>query len=227
MDSLAQFTSSIRSSAIRAQWAVSAGTLIRLTGVFRARFSRHQARWGRSIRYMVAHMQTIGERKWICLVGVFLSQAIDQVELGADAPGRAGGGLFDGLDDEFGRADEVGGVDDLHHAFGMDEDLAAGEPLAEVLDVLGLEHLMDRAVASPEQDPAGGDRSRRVAAQGFARVPDGHLVERDAHGPGRVAAEVLIGEEEDAAAPWRTTIRARRGRWSWCRRCRRAGRRRP
>ena len=40
-----------------------------------------------------------------------------------------------------------------------------------------------------------------VSAQGFARVPDGHLVERNPHGPGRVTAEVLVGEEQDAAAP--------------------------
>ena len=129
---LVQVTWSIRSRAIRAQCAVSAGTLMRLTGVPRARFSRHQARWGRSIRYMVAHMQTIGDRKWIGLVGIFLGQAIDQVELGADAPGRAGGGWRDGLDDELGRADEVGGVDDLHHAFGMDQDLAVGKPAAGI-----------------------------------------------------------------------------------------------
>jgi len=54
---------SIRSSATRPQWAVSASTLMRLTGVPCSRFSRHQARWGKSIRYIVAHMQTIGDRK--------------------------------------------------------------------------------------------------------------------------------------------------------------------
>ena len=44
------------------------------------------------------------------------------------------------------------------------------------------------------------DRLGRVAAQRLAGIPDGHLVERDAHRPGGVAAEVLVGEEEDATA---------------------------
>ena len=59
---------------------------------------------------------------------------------------------------------------------------------------------MDRAVASPEQDPAGGDRGFGVSPQGFARVPDGHLVEGNTHGSGRVTAQVLVGKKQDATA---------------------------
>src|ERR1700728_1009070 len=33
-------------------------------------------------------------------IGMFLGQAIDEMELGPDAPGRTGGGSLNGLDDE-------------------------------------------------------------------------------------------------------------------------------
>ena len=114
---------------------------------------------------MVAHMQTMGERKWMRLIGVFLSETIDEVQLGADAPGRPGGRFVDGLDDELGRADQVGCVDDLHHAFGMDQDLAVGKSAPKLLDVIGLEHLVDRTMAFPEHDPAGDRSFGRVAAE--------------------------------------------------------------
>ena len=39
-----------------------------------------------------------------------------------------------------------------------------------------------------------------VAAEGPARIPDEHLLERNSHGPGRVPAQVLVREKEGPAA---------------------------
>ena len=66
--------------------------------------------------------------------------------------------------------------------------------------MIGLEHLVDRAMPLPEQDAAGLDLLGRVAAKGLARIPDGHLLERNAHGARGIPAQVLVGEEKHAAA---------------------------
>ena len=65
----AQATASIRSSATTAHFAVSSSTRITFTASPASRCSRLQQRWARSIRYIVAHMQTTGERKRISCSG--------------------------------------------------------------------------------------------------------------------------------------------------------------
>ena len=67
--SKAQATASIRSSATTAHFAVSSSTRITFTASPASRCSRLQQRWARSMRYIVAHMQTTGERKWISCSG--------------------------------------------------------------------------------------------------------------------------------------------------------------
>ena len=57
------FTRNIRSSATSDQRDVSSSTSITLTRFPAARFSTLQQRCARSMRYMVAHMQTTGDRK--------------------------------------------------------------------------------------------------------------------------------------------------------------------
>src|SRR5205823_3796357 len=76
----------------------------------------------------------------------------------------------------------------------------AGEFLAELLHVLLAKHLMHAAVPLPENDLAGLDRFRRVAAEIVRiRIEHWHLLVRDPHLEGRVSPQVLIREEEDAA----------------------------
>ena len=58
------------------------------------------------------------------------------------------------------------------------------------------------------------------------RIPDDHLVERHAHLVGRVAAQMLVGQKQDALALLPRPLRGRRPRCRTCRRCRRARRRR-
>ena len=72
---------------------------------------------------------------------------------------------------------------------------------------------MDGAVAFPEDEVGVVQVRVGVAAEVLARVPDDHLVERVAHRVGGVAAEVLVGEEEDLDLLGRT----RGGALSLCR----------
>ncbi len=79
--------------------------------------------------------------------------------------------------------------------------LMPGYFCAELGDVLGQEHLVNAAMPLPEDHPAAADRLGRVAAQRLLlRVPQRHLLQRNAHRPGRVPAQVLVGEEQHAAA---------------------------
>ncbi len=79
----------------------------------------------------------------------------------------------------------------------MDDDLNPGIFRADVIDVLRQEALMHRAVALPENDFGFLQAIGSDAAVDQVRVPDDHFVQRDAHGESGVAAEVLIGEEEN------------------------------
>ena len=135
------------------------------------------------------------------LVGVGVGEALDQVELGADGPHRAGLGGLDGLDDELGGADQVGLEHDLVLALGVDQHVDAGVLDAQLVDdVLG-EAAVDRAVALPEDHPRLPELLGGQAAAGLQRVPHDALVEADAHLEDRgVAAEVLVGQEEDLGA---------------------------
>ena len=66
--------------------------------------------------------------------------------------------------------------------------------------MFGPEHLMNAAVALPEDHLAAFKLFLGAAAERIGvRIPDWHLVERDAHAERRVAAQMLIGEEHHAA----------------------------
>jgi hypothetical protein len=82
----------------------------------------------------------------------------------------------------------------------VNDDLDAGILGAHLIDVAGQKALMDGAVALPEQDAAGGELLLRLAPLNGPRVPDRHLVQRNAHGVAGVAAQVLVGQKEDALA---------------------------
>ena len=87
---------------------VSSSTWTTLTGVPAASFSNDQQRWAKSIRYMVAHMQTIGEREVDLLLGMILFEPVDQMEFGADGPLGSCRSRFDCLENGACGADLVG-----------------------------------------------------------------------------------------------------------------------
>src|SRR5258708_7431283 len=131
------------------------------------------------------------------VVPQFLAEAIDEVDFGADGPLGARGRSLDGFDDALGRADLIGGLRDFETAFGMRNDANAGMPAANALDLLRREALVHGAVTLPEDDTRAADRLRRVSAKFLVGIPDDHLFERDAHAIAGVAAEVLVGKEEN------------------------------
>src|SRR6266851_4011257 len=127
----------------------------------------------------------------------FLAEAVDEVDLRADGPFGARGRSLDGFDDAFGGADLIGGLGDLEAAFRVRDDANTGMLAADALDLLRCEALVHGAIALPEDDARAANRFRRVSAKFLVRIPDDHLFERDAHAIAGVAAEVLVGEEEN------------------------------
>src|SRR5260370_42428184 len=73
---------------------------------------------------------------------------------------------------------------------------------ADALNLLRGEALVHGAVAFPEDDARAVDRFRRVSAKFLVRIPDDHLLPRDAHAIAGVAAEVLVGDKQDFFAPF-------------------------
>src|SRR5713226_10326580 len=127
----------------------------------------------------------------------FLAKAVDKVNFRANGPLGASRRGLNSLDDALGRADLVGRLCDLEAAFGMGDDANARMLAADALDLLRSEALVHGAVALPQNNARTANRFRRVSAKFLVRIPHDHLLERDAHAIAGVAAEVLVGEEEN------------------------------
>jgi len=132
---------------------------------------------------------------------VLFGQPVDEVNFSADGEGGAFRGFFDEGNEALGGAEGVGFLADLKTALRVDDDLDAGVLGPDLIDVAGQEALVDGAVALPEQDAALGELVLGLAALDGPRVPNLHFLERNLHGVACVAAEVLVGEEEDALCP--------------------------
>ena len=117
------------------------------------------------------------------------------------------GACRDRADDVVGRADLIGHLDDLVRALGMHDHDAAGVLGAERLDVRGREPLVHRAVALPEQERGFLHLGVLEAAEPLAGVDDSHVGGAVAELEASVAAEVLVGEEEDLFAPDHLALR--------------------
>ena len=145
------------------------------------------------------------------MLRVFRGEPVHQVDLGADRERGGLGGRGDGLADEVGGPGGVGGVHHLHGALRVHDHLHAGELGAGLLDLADVEALVDRAEAVPEDHPGVEQGLFVVAAEGLARVPHRHLLQRHAHGLGGVAAQVLVGEEQHALAALERPLQHGRG----------------
>ena len=128
-------------------------------------------------------------------------QALHQVDLGAHADHRPGGGGVDSPDDEVGRSHLVGHVDHLGRALGVHDHDAFGVPGPEVRHVGDGEPLVDRAVALPQQERRFLDVGLHQAPEITTRVPHPHVVGTEPELAGGVAAQVLVGEEEQLVGP--------------------------
>ncbi len=131
------------------------------------------------------------------LLGEHRRQALDQVELGSDHPGRARWCCSNLRDDLLGRADLVGELTDLVTALGVDDDLDPRDLPAGGLDGLDGEPAVDRAVPAPQDHPGGLQLRLGEAAAGQVRVIDDAVLQRQPELAHRsVATQVLVGQEE-------------------------------
>ena len=148
------------------------------------------------MRNMVEQGQMSGSRETTVWSGCSASSRCTRwisVPTPMTEPRRSG---VDRLDDEVGRAHLVGQLADLPGALGVGHDDATGVIGPELLDVLGPEALVDRAVTSPEEEGGVLAVGLGEAAQLVPRVPHPHVGLGEPHGVGRVAAQVLIREEQ-------------------------------
>ena len=91
---------------------------------------------------------------------------------------------------------------DLVGTLGMDEDHSVRMLGTECRDVLGLEALMDRAMALPEDQGRFFERPFVIAPELAARVPGHHVRRSPPELEARVASEMLVGKEKDLVGPW-------------------------
>src|SRR5437879_12412734 len=78
----------------------------------------------------------------------------------------------------------------------MGNDADAGMLVADACHLLRGEALAYGTIALPQDDARIAHRFRTVPAEFLVRVPDNHLLERNAHAIAGVAADVLVGKEE-------------------------------
>ena len=119
------------------------------------------------------------------------------MDLGADGELRTRGRGLDGSDDLVGRAEGISALANFPAALGMCDHVNAGMLAADFLHVLRKKTLMHRAMPLPQYDAGFAQTLRSRAAEKHERVPNHHLFARDPHRVGGVAAEVLVGHEQD------------------------------
>ncbi len=158
----------------------------------------------------------VEEDDLLVLRGETVGQAAHQVELGADRPLRAGRGRLQRLDDVLRRADVVRGGDDLVLALRVHEHVDAGYARPHVVDGLHREAPVHRAVPAPQDHLRVAQLLGGQAAVGLVRVVEDAVLQGHPHVPhGRVAAQVLVGEEQHLLplleGPLQGPLRVRRG----------------
>ena len=200
---------------------------ITFTGAPAARFSSAQQRCGKSIRIHRRTHAHHGERKWIscsgcsCLSRLTRCNSVPMAQRSPAATPRP-------PDDPARRTDHVGQLDHLHGALGMDHDLDArilarngatcwGRNIWWTLQWPFHKITRLRRIASGVLPPSSGSR----------RVPDGHLLQAECPWPGPCCGPSADRERTARGARRERPIPKRPGRWTTCRRCPRAGRKRP
>lgn len=135
------------------------------------------------------------------LSGNRFASSTHQVQLRADGPRGPGRGLLQLADDVFGRTDVVGLGHDLVAALGVHEHVHPGDALAHLVHACGGEAPVDRAVALPQDHLRVLQLLPGEAAVRAVRVVDHAVVQRQPHlQHGRVAAQVLVGQEQHLLA---------------------------
>src|ERR1043165_3392700 len=157
-----------------------------------------------------AHAE-VGREQADLFVRVLLDQTVDEIDLGADGPGRACGRSLNRLDDELGRAGEVCLLDDRALALRVHQNLYAGHLRAHLIHVPGAEATVDGAVALPEDEARTSQLVRGVAAEFFVRIPQRHLFKGETEANAGVAPQVLVWEEEELVGLLQILLEERHG----------------
>ena len=137
---------------------------------------------------------------------MLVGEPLDEVDLRADAEDGARRRGPDRPDDEVGRADLVGELDDIVGALGVHDHDPVGVLGAERLEVGGPEPLMDRAMSLPQQERGRLDPHVVETPELEAGVPHRHVRGGVAEVERGVAPEVLVGEEQDLVAACRAPV---------------------
>jgi len=85
---------------------------------------------------------------------------------------------------------------------------------AHLVHMAGQKALMHGAVTLPQHNAAGRELFFCLSAVALPNLnrpkdPHGHLVQRNSHGEPRVAAQVLVGQEEDSLSPPKRPLKGR------------------
>ena len=131
------------------------------------------------------------------LLRMLVLETIHQMQFRTDGPFRSGKCFLDRANDRTSRSGNICQIVDFLRALRVHQNLDVGNPLAKLVDMRRSKHLMNAAVALPQDHAAVGKCALADAALVLPGVPDRHLFVGDAHLQRRVAAQVLVGQEED------------------------------
>ena len=115
----------------------------------------------------------------------------------ADSPDRSRRTVGDRVDDVLRAAAVVGGLDNIPRHFGVHDDPDPWMSSANCLDLLDRKTGVDGTVSLPEDHPRTLDLIWIETSENLIRIPHDHLVEGNTQLVGRVAAQMLIREEQD------------------------------
>ena len=111
--------------------------------------------------------------------GVFVSQTVDQVYLGADRPLGPNRRLSHTLDDVFGGPDGIGSLNDVETALRMGYHANVRMAFPDSVYVFSQETSVDRTVPLPEHNPAVDELLARVPTQFLIGIPRRHRFEAE------------------------------------------------
>ena len=124
-------------------------------------------------------------------------QPVDQAKLSTDPPFATRRGQIDLFPDEFSRANPARCLDGLHGTFRVDNYVDVGVEGPSRVDLAGCEPGMYRAMPLPQDHLGIAELLRSISTQLAERIPDHHLIEGNTHIQARVAAQVLVAQEQD------------------------------
>src|SRR6184192_4020854 len=105
--------------------------------------------------------------------------------------------LGDSLDDLLSRAQRIGLLANFPAAFGVRDDVNAGKFGAHAVHVLRQKALMHGTMSLPQDYAGAAQAISRLPAHDLPRIPDRHVAQRNAQRVSSVAAEMLIGQEQN------------------------------